>query len=255
MCIVFTSHGICQLACQQVESYVGITGDLSQPAGELVEHEASGDVGGVDCGFGGAGAGLGFGLGEEGGGVVLLGGGVGGGEDAEDFAAHAGVGPEEVAVLDSTPNGGAGGDGVDAAEEGFAGVEGGAVAVGDNGDCDVRIDLEDVGRSGTDFEMVNVSFPVPLSRDVGFVDGVEVDQLDVASAEGGELEGDLATDGTDADDGAGESSEFVVRDEVLLANKAGHGEGLWIGGMRGRGTRGASFRSDGGLDEVVCFGE
>ena len=44
MCIVFTSHGICQLACQQVESYVGITGDLSQPAGELVEHEASGDI-------------------------------------------------------------------------------------------------------------------------------------------------------------------------------------------------------------------
>ena len=214
------------LSRQQVECHIGIAGDRSQPAGELVEHEAGGDVGGVEGGLGGAGAGLGFLLGEEGGGVVLLRGGVGGGEDSEDFAAQAGVGPEEVAVLEGAPDGAPGGDGVDAAEDGFAGVEVGAVAVRDHGDCDVRIDLEDVGRSGTDFEMVDVSFPVPLSRDVGFVDGVEVDQLDAASAEGGELEGDLATDGSDADDGAGECGEFVVRDEVLLAGEAGHGGGL-----------------------------
>ena len=191
-----------------------------------MEHEASGDVGGVDCGFGGAGAGLGIGLGEEGGGVVLLGGGVGGGENSEDFAAHAGVGPELGAVLGGAPDGGAGGDGVDGAEHRFAGFEVGAVAVGDGRDDDLGIDRVDLVSGGGDLELAEVAVQVALGGDIGGLDGVEVDQLDLASAEGGELEGDLATDGTDADDGAGECGELLVGDEVLLAGEAGHGGGL-----------------------------
>ena len=198
----------------------------SQPAGELVEHEASGDGGGVDCALGGAGAGLGIGLGEEGGGVVVAGGGGGGGEDAEDFAAHAGVGPELVAVLGGAPDGGAGGDGVDAAEEGFAEFQLGAEPVGDRQNLNLGVDAAELFGGGENLEFTEVFVQVALGGDIGGLDGVEVDQLDAASAEGGELEGDLATDGTDADDGAGESSEPVVWDEVLLAGETGHGDFL-----------------------------
>ena len=161
------------------------------------------------------------------------------GQDPQCLAEHASVGPELAAVLEGSPDGSPGTDRVNGAEHGFAGFEVGAVAVGDCCDDDLGVDRADVFSGGGDLELAEVAVQVALGGDIGGLDGVEVDQLDAASAEGGELEGDLSTDGSDADDGAGESSEFVVRDEVLLANKAGHGEGLWIGGMRGRGTSGS----------------
>ena len=125
---------------RQIEEHIPGAGLPAQPAGELVGHESGGDVGGVDGGFGGAGAGLGFELGEEGGGVVGAGVGGGGGEDPQGFTAHAAIGPELAAGLEGTPEGGAGGDGVDAAEDGLAGFLVGAEAVGDDGDVDVGVD-------------------------------------------------------------------------------------------------------------------
>ena len=140
-------------------------------------------------------------MGEKGVGVVVLGGWVVGGENSEDFAAHASVTPELAAVLEGSPDGGAGGDGVDAAEDGFAGGVFGAPAVGDGGDGDRGIDLVDLGCGGLDFELAEVTLQVALGGDVGRLDSVEVDQLDVAGTDGGELESDLAANGSDADDG------------------------------------------------------
>ena len=122
-------------------------------------------------------------------------------QDADNFAPHSGVGPELAAVLEGAPDGGAGGDGVDAAEDGFASGVLGAPAVGDVGDGDRRIDLVDLGGGGCDFELAEITLQVALGGDVGRLDSVEVDQLDVAGTDGGELESDLAANGSDADDG------------------------------------------------------
>jgi hypothetical protein len=109
-----------------------------------------------------------------------------------------------AAVLEGTPDGGAGGDGVDAAEHGFAGGMFGTPAVGDGGDGDRGIDLVDLGGGGFDFEVAQVTLQVTLSGDVGWFDSVEVDQLDPAGTDRGELESDLTADGSDADDGGRE---------------------------------------------------
>ena len=134
-------------------------------------------------------------------GIVLLGFFCSCGEYADNITSHSGVCPELAAVLEGPPDGGAGGDGVDAAEHGFAGFLFGTPAIGDGGDGDRGIDLVDLGGCGFDFEVAKVTLQVALSGDVGRFDSVEVDQLDPAGAEGGELEGDLASDGADADDG------------------------------------------------------
>ena len=104
-------------------------------------------------------------------------------------------------MLERSPDGGAGGDGVDAAEDDFTGGVFGTPAVGDGGDGDRGIDLVDLGGGGFDFEVTEVTLQVALSGDVGRFDSVEVDQLDPAGTDRGELEGDLAADGSDADDG------------------------------------------------------
>ena len=126
------------------------------------------------------------------------------GDYANDFTPHSGVCPELAAVLDGPPDGGAGGDGVDTAEHGFAGFLFGTPAIGDGGDGDRGIDLVDLGGGGFDFEVAKVTLQVALSGDVGRFDSVEVDQLNPAGTDRGELEGDLAADGSDADDGGRE---------------------------------------------------
>ena len=107
-------------------------------------------------------------------------------------------------MLEGSPDGGAGGDGVDAAEDGFAGGMFGAPAVGDGGDGDRGVDFVYLGGRGRDFELAEVTLQVALGGDVGRFDAVEVDQLDLAGTDGGELESDLTADGTDADDGGRE---------------------------------------------------
>ena len=106
--------------------------------------------------------------------------------------------------METSPDGCAGGDGVDAAEYGFTGGVFGTPAVGDGGDGDRGIDFVDLGGGGFDFEVAEVTLQVTLGGDVGRFDSVEVDQLDLAGADRSELEGDLAADGTDADDGGRE---------------------------------------------------
>ena len=134
-------------------------------------------------------------------GIVLLGFFCSCGEYADNITSHSGVCPELAAVLERTPDGGTGRDGVDAAEDGFAGRVFGTPAVGDGGDSDCRIDLVDLGGGGFDFELAEITLQVALGGDVGRLDSVEVDQLDVAGTDGGELESDLAANGSDADDG------------------------------------------------------
>ena len=125
-------------------------------------------------------------------------------QDANDFAKHASVAPELAAVLERSPDGGAGGDGVDAAEHDVAGGVFRTPAVGDGSDGDGGIDLVDLSGGGFDFELTEVTLQIALGGDVDQFDAVEVDQLDLADTEGGELEGDLAADGADADDGGRE---------------------------------------------------
>ena len=125
---------------QQVDNQIMAGFGSTQPAGELVDHEPGGDVGGVDRGFGGTRAGLGLGLLEQRRRVVLSGPRGGGGEDAYRFAQHATVAPELAAVANGSPDGGAGGDAVDAAEHCFAGGLVGSEAGGDLRDGDLGID-------------------------------------------------------------------------------------------------------------------
>ena len=53
-----------QLACQEIERHVPVDRLAPQPPGQLVEHQAGGDVGRVDRAPRGAAAGLGLGLGK-----------------------------------------------------------------------------------------------------------------------------------------------------------------------------------------------
>ena len=126
------------------------------------------------------------------------------GEYANDFTPHSGVCPELAAMLEGSPDGGAGGDGVDATEHGFAGGVFGTPAVGDRGDGDRRIDLVDLGSGCCDFELAEVALQVALGGDVGRFDSVKVDQLDLAGTDSCELKGDLTADGAYADDGGRE---------------------------------------------------
>ena len=54
---------------------------------------------------------------------------------------------------------------------------------------------------GFDFGATKVSLEVTLGSDVSRFDDVEVDELDLSRTDGSELNGDLASDGTDADHG------------------------------------------------------
>ena len=137
-------------------------------------------------------------------GIVLLGFFCSCGEYADNITSHSGVCPELAAVLERTPDGGTGRDGVDAAEDGFSGGVFGAPAVSDGGDSDCGIDLVDLGGGGFDFEVAKVTLQVALSGDVGRFDSVEVDQLNPAGTDRGELESDLAANGSCADDGGRE---------------------------------------------------
>ena len=191
----------CQFITHQIQNQIRAMFDIPQPAGELVDHQSGGDVGGEDRGFGGTGTGLCFGLVEQRGGVVFFGGWIGGGEDAHRFAQHAAVAPELAAVADGSPDGGAGGDGVDAAEDCFADGQIRAEPGCDRGDGDLGIEGTDVVGGGCHLELAEIGLQVALGGDVGFIDGVKVDQLDLSGSDGGELDGDMAADGSDADDG------------------------------------------------------
>ena len=148
---------------------------------------------------------------------------VGGGEDAHRFTQHAAIGPELAAVADGSPDGGAGGDGVDAAEDRFAGGLVRAEPGCDFRDGDLGIDCPEVVGGGGYFQLAEIGLQVALGGDVGLIDGVKVDQLDLAGTDGGELDGDLAADGSDADDGGRERYQGGQGDEVLLAFEAGCG--------------------------------
>src|SRR6185369_10339122 len=86
---------------EQTERQVRLYWYGAEPASELVEHEAGGDVGGVDGAAGRAAAGLV----EEGGGVMSAAGFFGDGQNADDFAEHAAVGPEAAEIAGGAPDG------------------------------------------------------------------------------------------------------------------------------------------------------
>ena len=81
----------------------------------------------------------------------------------------------------------------------------------DQGDDDVRIDLLDRLGRGVDLGVTDILPPVSLRGDVRRLDGVEVDELQPGDAQGGQLQGDLAADGADADDAAGQSGRYGSR--------------------------------------------
>ena len=225
-----------QFITEQVENQIGVGFDSPQPAGELVDHQSGSDVGGVDRGFGGTRSGLGFGLVEQRRGVVLSGHRVGSGEDSHRFAQHAAVAPELATVADGSPDGGAVGDAVDAAEDCFADTQVRAEPGGDLRDGDLGIEGADVVGSGCHLRLADVGLQVALGGDVGLINSVKVDQLDLAGTDGGELDGDLATDGSDADDGGRERHQGGQGDEVLLAFETGCGH--WLGFLvEGKGRR------------------
>ena len=168
-------------------------------------------------------------------GVVLSGRGVGSSQDSHRFTQHAAVAPELAAVADGSPDGGAGGDGVDAAEDCFADGQIRAEPGCDRGDGDLGIEGTDVVGGGCHLELAEVGLQVALGGDVGLIDGVKVDQMDSAGTDGGELDGDLASDGSDADVGGRERHQGGQGDEVLLAFETGcgHGLGFLVEGERG----------------------
>jgi hypothetical protein len=48
---------------------------------------------------------------------------------------------------------------------------------------------------------------------------IEIDQLDMTSANGCQLNRNISTDGTDADDGDATVVEFLIRSEIPLAQE------------------------------------
>ena len=105
-----------------------------------MHHQACGDIGGVDGGVGCATAGLGSLFREECGGVVLSRWKVTSNENSEGLPQHAAISEEFIGVLDMSPDGAAGGDGVDAAEDYWVDGLCGTVTIVDAADFDRRID-------------------------------------------------------------------------------------------------------------------
>lgn len=93
------------------------------------------------------------------------------------------------------------GDRIDAAEDRFADLHLGTKAILDGFHLDSGINLSDIVGGGGDFRLADVGCAIALRRDVGGFDVIEVDELQATDADGGELQSDLATDGSDADHG------------------------------------------------------
>ncbi len=89
----------------------------AEPAGELVQHQAGGDLGGVDRAPGGAAAGLGLGLREQGPGIMLPPLLLGDRQHPDHFPQHSPIDPAAATVLHRPPDRCATGDAVDAAED------------------------------------------------------------------------------------------------------------------------------------------
>ncbi|MDB4743671.1 hypothetical protein OAF98_04225, partial [Planctomicrobium sp.] len=121
-----------------------VDGQTTQPSSELVEHQSSSEVGGVNGALGSTAAGLGFRLPEKGGAVVFSGQVVRGCQNADDFAEHPAVAPELLLVLKGFPNRCTTGDGVDTAEDRFTDMILGTVAIEDGEDLDVCINPANV---------------------------------------------------------------------------------------------------------------
>lgn len=136
---VFAQDG--EFTAEKVEREVGIHWEVSQSSTELVQHQARRDHGTVDGTAVGAGASLGLSLREEGGGIVLPGVFVGGGEDPHHFSQHPAVAPVCGVTFRGAPDGGAGSDRIDTAEDDLPDMVPGAIPVGNRLDLQLRIHL------------------------------------------------------------------------------------------------------------------
>ena len=96
----------------------------------------------------------------------------------------------------------------------------GSVAIEDREDLDVVVDALDVMGGSIDLCTSEVILKVSLGGDVGWFDGVEVDELDLLRTDRSKLDGDLAADGADTDDCDFQVFEFFDWDEVLLTSEA-----------------------------------
>ena len=217
-------HG--EFTRQQVQREVPVNWDLPEPAGELVQHETGREVGGVDGAAGGAGTGLSFGLFEERRGVMIATARIGGTQDAKDFAQHAAVAPEGARLVDGAPDRGPCGNRIHAAEDRLASLLARAKPVGNGGHCDRGVDVMNDLGGRRDFGRTEVASVIALRGDVGLFDVVEVHELQPLNAERGELQGHLATDGSDADDGGRHSLKFIGGNEVVLTGETVSHRGL-----------------------------
>ena len=125
-------------------------------------------------------------------------------------------------MLDGPPDRGPRTDAVDAAERHLACFLIGPEPVGDRREPDIGIDTPQVLRSGMNLELADVTVEVALCRDVGLVDRIEVNELQVACAHRRELDGHLATDGAHADDRDVQLLKCVEWDEVVLSGESIH---------------------------------
>ncbi len=183
---------------QEIEADVYIGGELAEPAGELVGEEAGSDGGGVERAFGGAWAGLSVGLGEERRGVVSATRFVGGGEESQNFAAHAAIGPETSLRAERSPDRRSGGDAVDRTEDRVPHRQPRPIAVGDHGDRQRRLNFEQRVAEGLDLEAAEITMTVALRGEVRSINGVEVDQRQPRRTERGELQCEVSADRADA---------------------------------------------------------
>jgi hypothetical protein len=106
-----------QFARKEIELSVRVHRKVTQPLGELAEHQPSGNVGAVDRGLRSAGALVGFLRGEERGRVVLSAPGITRHEHTKHFSTHPAVAEEAHPVLHRAPDQPPGLDTVHAAEE------------------------------------------------------------------------------------------------------------------------------------------
>ena len=215
-----------QLTRQQVESQITFDGQAAQPAGELMQHQPRRDVGRVDRAASGTLTSLSFGLLEERCRVMVATARIGGTEDAKNLTQHAAVTPKGARLVDGAPDRGPRGNRIDAAEDRLAGLLARAKPVGNGAHCDRGVDVVDDLGGGRDLGRTEVAGVIALCGDVGLFDRVEVDELQPLNSEGRELEGHLAADGSDANDGGCESLKFVSGDEVVLTREAISHRGL-----------------------------
>ena len=128
-------------------------------------------------------------------------------QNSNRFTEHPAIGPEFCTPRNGSPDCSPCLDGIDAAENRLPHGDHRPEAILDNVHLNRPIHFADRSSQGRDLRHADVFHQVTLSGDVGFIDVIEVNQLQSPGTNRSQLQGNLPANRTDTNDSDGELGE------------------------------------------------